>query len=213
MIYNNDLLLFLLEHNHNVFFDSNICSIQELIHSENPAGPNFKRLCLDFLNLAILTNIVTLGEIQVIYGTTSIGNKPLMETITALALTGFIEDLSVILVNAEHAFTSAGGNIRLLITEILLHATSRKLSRSKKIHNWSVLNDVLLPPLLTNTLVLKVQAQSSDLPKTFAAKRLERGSKSTAKDSGRKKESDSEEDKDVDTKRKSANRYTTDTGF
>ena len=121
---------------------------------DNPYVTKFKRLCADFSHLTIITKSATPGEIQVTYGHASIGSKSLRETVTAFALTGHLESLTVVSIDAEHAFSSAGKNIRLLITEVLLRATVCYLSITNNLRNCSALNAVLLPPFLANKFTI-----------------------------------------------------------
>ena len=82
----------------------------------------------------------------------------------------------MVLINAEHAFTRSGKNIPLLILEVLLLTEVGYTSSSKKISDQAVLNAILLPPFLVDAVVLEVQAQESELRKTYIAKILEQGS-------------------------------------
>ena len=95
--------------------------------SDELAGSKFKQLCADFPNLIILTKITTPGEFQVTHVHVSIGNKSIGETVTASALVGSPKATTVVLINAEHAFSDAGKNIHLPTTEFIL-CTAAKTS-------------------------------------------------------------------------------------
>ena len=131
MVSTNYLLLFLLEHDLNKVCNRNIHSIQEPMYSDKPARSKFKWVCTDFPNLAILTNSVTPGEVQVAYAHVSVGDKSLRETVVSFVLEGSLEATTVVLINAEHAFSDAGKNIHLPTTEFIL-CTAAKTSPSPR---------------------------------------------------------------------------------
>ena len=68
--------------------------------------------------------------IQVTYAHMSIGNKSLGETVTNFALVRLLEDPTMAMVDAEHAFSGAGYKIHLTNTKVLIH-----LYMSKKFCN------------------------------------------------------------------------------
>ena len=173
MISTNDLSIFLLRHNQNRVYDHNLRSIQGSMLSDRPYGYNFKRVCVDFPNPAILAKSATPGELQVVYVHASIGNKALGETVTAFALAGSLEAPTMVSIGAERA--GAGENIHLLTTEFLLRAAASDLSKSKKLRYWAALNAILLPPFLAEAVVLKGETEAAEILKSFAAKILELG--------------------------------------
>ena len=85
------------------------------------------------------------------------GNTYLGETITAFALTVTPKSLTVFSIKTYNFFTIARNKIRLSITEVLLFAIVKNLMRSKNIRYWVPLNAILLPQLLTKTVILDVQ--------------------------------------------------------
>ena len=94
---------------------------------------------------------------------------------TAFALTIFLEDLIMVSINPECAFTCAGKKIHIPTTEVLIHAAVGDLYRSNKLHNWSELHTVIIPPFFTDVIVLEVETKAAELLKTSAAKILEWG--------------------------------------
>ena len=86
MISTNALSAFILHHHLNVPGNNNICSIQEFMRAIDPAAEKYKRVCEDLPNLAILTKSATLGKVQLTFGHTAVGNKPLGESVVAFTL-------------------------------------------------------------------------------------------------------------------------------
>ena len=78
------------------------------MHSYKPSGTNFKRVCADLPNIALLNKSATPGDIQINFGHTSVGNNPPGETVTTFALAGSLESLTVVSMDFECAFTSNG---------------------------------------------------------------------------------------------------------
>ena len=74
--------------NKTTFVKKTLCSIQDTMRSDNPAGSKFKRVSTDFPNLAVLTKSATPGEIQATYLHTCVGNKSLGETVATFNLEG-----------------------------------------------------------------------------------------------------------------------------
>ena len=108
MIISTDTLsLFLIKHSQNGVCDRNICLIQELVRSDEPARSKFKRLCMYLTNLTLITKIETPGEFQVTYGHTSVRKKYLGETVIAFALTGSLKTPAVVMIDAETVFCGA----------------------------------------------------------------------------------------------------------
>ena len=77
MIYNNNLLLFLLEHDQNGVYDCNLRFIRESMRLDELAVSKFKLEGVDLPNIVILTKSTTPGEVQVIYAHASTDNKSL----------------------------------------------------------------------------------------------------------------------------------------
>ena len=96
MISTNALSMIILHHHLNGLGNKNLRSIQDVMHVIEPVAEKFKRVCEDFLNLAILTKSSTPGEIQLTFGHASVGNKSLGESVAAFALTGNLSSTSVI---------------------------------------------------------------------------------------------------------------------
>ena len=86
------------------------------MHSYEPDGSKFKQVCMDLLNMAVLTKSATPGDIQVTHTHMSVGNNPLGKTVTACVLTESIEATTVVLIDIERAFTGDGEKIRLPTT-------------------------------------------------------------------------------------------------
>ena len=170
MISTNTSLLILIKHDQSRVCNCNICSTQELICLDKPSGTKFKRVCMYLPNLTIFTKSVTLGEFQVTYSHTSIGNKYLREIVADFPLLVYLEGLTVVLIDAKRNFYKK--NIHPLIMEVLLRATVSDLSRSKKLRDWMVLNTVFVKTFLAEAVVLKGKAQDLELMKTFDAKIL-----------------------------------------
>ena len=64
MISNNALSLFILHHHPKGLRNKNLCLIQYFMCGSEPAAENYKRVCKDFPNLAILTKSAMPGEIS-----------------------------------------------------------------------------------------------------------------------------------------------------
>ena len=145
------------------------------MRSDNPDESKFKRICTDFPNIAILTKSATPGELQVTYAHTYVGNKSLGETVTNLVLVGSLEALTILSINAQHAFLGAGKYICIPTTKSLLCTAVGDLSKSKKLCDWAVLNAVLLPPFRIYLVVLEGETTTGGLLKKFSVKISERG--------------------------------------
>ena len=63
MISTNALSIYILQHDQNEISDQNICSIQDAMRSDKPAGSKFKQVCKDLPNLAVLTKSTTPGDV------------------------------------------------------------------------------------------------------------------------------------------------------
>ena len=168
MISTNALSVFLLHHHLNGPGNKNMCSIQDVMRARFTAADKFKRVCEDFTNLAILTNISTPGEIQLTFGHVDVGNKSLGKSVVAFSLAGYLSSPSVISFNIDIAFASDGDKIRLPIAEVLLCTAAGDLARSKKNRDWNSRNAVLLPPFLTEATILHGKSDACKLLKSFA---------------------------------------------
>ena len=158
MISTYALSLFLFKHDQKEVCDRNLYSIQESMRLYKMAAHKFKQVCADFPNLALPTNSVKPGEVQVMYSHASVGNKSLGEIVTTFVLEVLLEAPTVVTINAEHNFSGAVYQIPLPITKLLLHAAIGDLSNSKNLRNCAALNAVFLPPLLTNGVIFKGEA-------------------------------------------------------
>ena len=168
MIYSHALSPFLLYHLLNGLGNANLRSMQEAMRASEPATEKYKNVCEEFPNLGILTKISTPGEVQLMFGYATVGNKSLDESIQVFALAGNLGSPSIISFNLEIAFAPEGKNIRLPITEVLLCATAGDLTHSKKQRDWQSLNAVLLPPFLTEAAILHGESDAGELLKIFA---------------------------------------------
>ena len=114
---------------------------------------------MDFPDFALLTKSETPRKVHVTYTHASIGKKPLRETMTNFASEVLLQAPDMTTINAEHDFTGTGDNLRLPTTEVLLYAAVDDLSNSKKLRYWEVLNAVLLPSLLTKSVLTRFKYQ------------------------------------------------------
>ena len=71
-----------------------------------------------FYHLEILTKSATPGDFQTTFAHSAIGNTPLRENVTKCYLKYPPESPTVVLFDTERAFSSAGSNISLPITEV-----------------------------------------------------------------------------------------------
>ena len=96
---------------------------------------------------------------------TFVGKKILGENVTAFALAGYLESLTVLYIDAKRGFAVSGDKIRLPITEVLLCAIVGDLALSNKLRDWTSLNAILLPPFLTEAVILdgEISATVPDL--------------------------------------------------
>ena len=132
MISTNALSVFLLHHHLNGLGNKNLRSIQDAMRASDPATEKFKRVCEDFPNLNILTKSATLGETQLTFGHTAVGNNSLGESVVAFTLAGNLSSPSVISLKIKISFAPDGDKIHLPIAEVLLRAAAGDLARSKK---------------------------------------------------------------------------------
>ena len=108
MIYSHALSPFLLYHLLNGLGNANLRSMQEAMRASEPATEKYKNVCEEFPNLGILTKISTPGEVQLMFGYATVGNKSLDESIQVFALAGNLGSPSIISFNLEIAFAPEG---------------------------------------------------------------------------------------------------------
>ena len=135
MISTNTLSIYILQQDQNDICDQNICSIQDAMRSDKPAGSKSKQVYTDLPNLEVLTNIATPGDIQVMYLHAYVGNKSLDETVTAFALAESLEAPTVVLIDIERSFAGDSERILLLTMEVLLRAAASELAKSKNLQD------------------------------------------------------------------------------
>ena len=175
MISTYALSLFLFKHDQKEVCDRNLYSIQESMRLYKMAAHKFKQVCADFPNLALPTNSVKPGEVQVMYSHASVGNKSFGETVTTFALAVLLEAMTVVTIDADHDFSGATDHIPLPTTKLLLHTAIGNLSNSKKLRNWVTLYAVFLLPLITKGVVFEGEAKTGQLLKTFPPKIMHHG--------------------------------------
>ena len=170
----------------------NLRSIQDVMCASEPATENYKRVCKDFPNLAILTNSTTSGKIKLTFGHTAVGNKSLGGSVVAFALSGYLISPSIISLKIETAFATDGNKIRLQIAEVLLRVAAGDLARLKKQRDWTPRNTVFLPPFLTEAVILHGELDVGKLLKFFARSITE-----CEKEGENTSEVDNDNDKDI----------------
>ena len=138
------------------------------MRASEPAAEKYKRVCEDFPNLAILTKSATLGKIQLLFGHTAVGNKSLGKYVVAFALADDLSSPYVISFKIEITFAEDGNKIHLPIAEVILCAAAGDLARSKKQRKWTLRNVFLLPPFLTEAVILHSKSDAGKLLKIFA---------------------------------------------
>ena len=168
MISTNALSVFILHHHLNGIGNKNLRLVQDVMRASEPAADKFKRVYEDFTNLAILTKSSTPGNIQLTLGHVAVGNKSLGEYVVALALAGDLSSPSVISFNIDIVFAADGHNIRLPIAEVLFRAAAGDLAQSKEQRDRTSCNTVLLPPFLTETVILHGESDVYELLNIFA---------------------------------------------
>ena len=129
MIPADNLSIYTLQHKQNKICENNLRLIQEAMRLDDLAGSKFKRISTDFPNLEILSKSVTPGEIQATYLHTSVGNKSLGKTVTALALSGSLKMPTVVLIDIKRALAGDGEKIGLTATEVFLRSRRRRSSK------------------------------------------------------------------------------------
>ena len=175
MISTYTLLLFLLKHNQNGVFNSNVRYIKESVHSDDPATAKFKPVCTYLPKISLVTKGATPGEVQVTYARASSGNKSLGETVTNFSLEGFLEVTTLVTISSERAFAGSSNKIHLPATKVLLSAASWDLSKLNKICYWAAMNYDPLPSFLTKAVILKGETALGKLLNTLPAQIAERG--------------------------------------
>ena len=156
------------------------------MRSDDLAGANFKRVCADFPNLMLLTKIATPGNIQVIFGHASVDKNSLWETVAAFFLAESLESPRVVSINSKRTFSSAGEKIHLPVAEVLLCAAASNLACLKNMRYLKSLNAVLLPPFLTEAIILEGDNSTTDLHKNFTSNIVECGLETAAESSDSK---------------------------
>ena len=132
------------------------------------AARNYKKVCKNFPNFAILTKSATPGEVHLTFGHTGVVNKYLGESVVAFDLAGYLSSPYVVSLNMNINFSTDGNNIRLPIAEVLLCVSTGNLARSKKQRDWTPRNTVLLPPFPTKATILHGESDAVDLLKVLA---------------------------------------------
>ena len=152
----------------------------------DPANKKCKKVHEDFSNIAILTKRVLPGEVQLTFAHASFRNKSLGESVMAFALAGSLDSRSVVLIDINITFTIDDDKTRFLIAEVLLHAATGNLTRSKKQGYGTPRNAILLPSFFTEAAILDVETSAKELLKIFV--------QSIKKREEEKEENDGEED-------------------
>ena len=174
MIFTNTVSMFIFHHHQSGICNKNIRSIQEIMHMNKPDNEKYKKVCKYLPNIAIVTKSSTLGEVQLAFAHTSVGNTPLGESVTAFALAGSLDSPSVVLIDVNIAFSMDGDNIRLQISEVLLRTAAGDLASSNKQRYWTPINAILIPPLLMEAQILCRETSTEYLLKTFTCTITER---------------------------------------
>ena len=132
MLSTNTLSVFIIHHHQNGICNKNLRLIQDIMPVSNPSAKEYKKVCNDFPNIAILTKSATPGEVQSTLYHVTVGNKYLGESVVVSNLAEDLDSPSVVSIKMEIAFSAEGENIRLPITEFLLRTAAGNLARSKK---------------------------------------------------------------------------------
>ena len=88
------------------------------------------------------------------FGHAAVGNKSLGESVVDFTLAGDISSPSAIFLKIEIAFATDGKNIRLPVTEVLLHAAAGNLARSKNQRVWNPISAVLISTNALSVFIL-----------------------------------------------------------
>ena len=129
MISTNVLSVFILHHHLNELGNKNLRLIQEIMRASDLDAENYKRVCGDFPNLAILTKSAMPVEVQLTFGHATVENKSLGGSIVDFALAVDLILPSVVSLTMDIAFAADGDKIRPTIMEVLLHAAVGNLAR------------------------------------------------------------------------------------
>ena len=124
--------MFILHNHLNRLGNKNLCSIQDVMCASDPAAEQYKRICEDFPNIAILTKSATPGEIQLTFVHAAAGNKSFGGSVVFFFLAGNLISPSVISLKIEIALAAECDKIRLPIAEVLIRAAGSNLACSKK---------------------------------------------------------------------------------
>ena len=123
MISTNALSVFIFHQHHNLIWNKNLHSIQEIMCVSDLANENYKKVHDDSPNLIILIKSVTSGKVQLMFAHASFRNKSLGESLASFSLVGSLDSPSVVSVDVNISFTMDGDKIRLPTSELLLRAT------------------------------------------------------------------------------------------
>ena len=168
MISTNALSVLILHHHLSGLGNKNICSVQEIMRASEPASKNYKKVCEDFPNFAIMTKSATPGEFQLTFGHATVGNNSLGGSVVGFALAGDLSLPSTVYINMDIAFATDGDKIRLPIAEVLLRAAASNLARLKKQQYWTTRNVVLFLPFLVEAASIHGELDAGDILKIFA---------------------------------------------
>ena len=98
------------------------------MHVSRPSAKNYKKVCEDLPDLAILTKSTIPGKVQFMFGQATTGNKSPGEPIVAFALVGYLISPSISPLKIDIDFAADGDKIHLPITEFLLRAAVGNLA-------------------------------------------------------------------------------------
>ena len=117
MIYTNVLSVFKIHHHLNGLGNKNLRLIQEIMHTSEPATENYKKVCEDYPNFAILTKSATPGEVELTFGYATVGNKSYGESVAAFSLARDLISPSI---------------VSIIMASILPQTETRSVSRSRR---------------------------------------------------------------------------------
>ena len=195
MISTNILSVFILHHHQNRICNKNLCLIQEIMCTSKSAFHKYKKVCDYSPNIAILTNIATPGEVQLMFVHASVENKSLRGSVAAFALAGSLDSPSVVLININITFVTDGNKIYLPITKVILCAAAGNLAGSKKQRDWTPRNTVHLLPFLTEAAILDGGSDTGDLLKIVFRSITERAEEGEEDDGDDNKEDNNERER------------------
>ena len=119
----------------NKVLNHNIRLIQYLMRSDKSDGTNFKRVCIDFTNLALITKSAKPGDIQVNFDHASAGKPPPGETVNAFDLVVYLESLTLVSIDAKRTLVSAAKKIHIPVMEFFLRAAIGDFTHSKNMRD------------------------------------------------------------------------------